>query len=140
MSGSAVVRDLITRAVIAAAVASGGVALGPGSAGAQHPDDTCRRHLVQCNWARYYSGTITWEGVVRVDQDPGGNGAIVSVDRDVLTLRVTDGEATCTGSTRKGQGATYDAGKAVGETTDSLLYSGPGLVTVEFGTGLEGDE
>src|SRR5512135_862751 len=82
--------------------------------------DMCRPYLVQCNWAHLYSGTITYEAILKVEQDTQAAHAIVSEDRDFITVKVTDGKAVCRETVRKVNGTTFDDGKPVSEVHDSI--------------------
>lgn len=129
---------LLMAVILAAALALLAGSAAPAAA-QQPPPDVCRRQLVQCNYAHHFSGTITWEARLRINEDKALANARVLDDREEITVTVADGAASCTSSERKADGTTYEYGKAVAEGHDSASYNGPGLVTVEFGRGIEGD-
>jgi hypothetical protein len=88
----------------------------------------CRPYLVHCNYADYYSGTITFVTNEHTDKGQDRKGTWWSK----LIIAVEKGVARCEG-TQKDSLATYNEdGKLTSTTVSNGVVSGPGLFAVEF--------
>ena len=86
---------------------------GPAPAVAEEATLPCRPHLIYCNYADHFGGTIHLKSVLKVESDPAAGS---TVD---ITVTVTAGKATCAG------------------TIDGQAIRGAGLLAVERGGSME---
>lgn len=98
----------------------------------------CRPHLVSCNYAEFYSGTLHRRSVLQVQGDKQAGG-MVSTFTEEWIVEVKDGQAVCRG-TVQGHEESWSSGRLEGRRRRGGTIGGAGLVAVELGRGTEDNE
>ena len=93
-----------------------GLAVAPAAA----QDLPCRAHLVPCNLAHHFSGSVSWTSAIE---------SVAGKTTETVTVHVARGKARCEGSV-----ASTDPGATSGR------IAGEGLVVLETGIGTDEDD
>lgn len=116
----------------------GALVAGPVPAAAQLDEHPCRPHLVHCNSAEHFSGTLHRRSVLEVQSDKQVGGLVSTIIED-LTVEVTDGRAVCRGSARDREEG-WSSGRMESRHRRGGVIQGEGLLAVELGRGTEDSE
>lgn len=117
----------------------GALLAGPVPAAAQLDEHPCRPHLVHCNYAEHFSGTLRRRSVLEVKGDKQAAGGILSVVTEEIQVEVRDGRAVCQGRVVDRE-ESWSRGTMESRRRRGGVIQGEGLLAVELGRGTEESE